>query len=155
MIDAEGNQVGVLDTSEALKTANDTGYDLVEVSPNANPPVCRLMDFGKFKYQQSKRQNVAKRHQKVIHVKEIKVRPHTEEHDLQYKIKNASKFLEGGDKVKINMTFTGREMIYRELGVSVLKDFCENLSDFGTIEQEIKDEGRTVTAILAPLKAKK
>lgn len=155
LIDADGKQVGVIDTSEALRIADDAGYDLVEVSPNAKPPVCRLMDFGKFKYQQSKRQNVAKKHQKIVHLKEIKVRPHTEEHDLKYKIRNAKKFLEGGDKVKVSVTFTGREMAYREIGVSLLKDFFEELKEVSTIEQEVKDEGRTVFTILAPVKVKK
>lgn len=155
LIDADGKQVGVIDTSEALRIADDAGYDLVEVSPNAKPPVCRLMDFGKFKYQQSKRQNVAKKHQKIVHLKEIKVRPHTEEHDLKYKIRNAKKFLEGGDKVKVSVAFTGREMAYREIGVSLLKDFFEELKEVSTIEQEVKDEGRTVFTILAPVKVKK
>lgn len=131
------------------------GMDLVEVSPKADPPVCRLMDFGKYKYQQSKRQHEAKKHQKVIHVKELKLRPKIEDHDLQFKVRNAIRFLEEGDKVKVNVMFMGREMAHKELGEVLLERFQEAVGDKGAVEQPIKSEGRIMYMILAPTKGSK
>ena len=128
--------------------------DLIEVSPHANPPVCRLMDYGKYKYQQSKRQHEAKKHQKVVHVKEIKLRPKTEEHDLHFKVNNALRFLEEGNKVKVTVMFRGREMTHRDIGISLLEKFQETIGEKGVIEQPLKDEGRSITLILAPSKIK-
>lgn len=134
--------------------ATESGLDLIEVSPNGNPPVCRLMDFGKYKYQQSKRKHEAKRHQKVVHLKEIKLRPKTEEHDLQFKIKNATRFLNDGDKVKITVVFRGREMTHRDIGRDLLIKFQEAIGEVGVVEQPLKDEGRSITLILGPNKRK-
>ncbi len=130
------------------------GLDLIEVSPHAKPPVCRLMDYGKYKYQLSKRQHEAKKHQKVVHVKEIKLRPKTEEHDLHFKLNNATRFLEDGDKVKVTVVFRGREMTHRDIGKTLLKKFQDLIGDKGIVEQPLKDEGRSITLILAPNKTK-
>ncbi len=154
LIDADGKQVGVLSIEEALTVADEEGLDLIEVSPNASPPVCRLMDYGKYKYQLNKRQHEARRHQKTIQVKEIKLRPKTEEHDFHFKLKNAIRFLSDGNKVKITIMFRGREVTHRDLGVVLLKKFQEAVGDYGIIEQPLKDEGRFITIVLAPSKAK-
>lgn len=128
--------------------------DLIEVSPHAAPPVCRLMDYGKYKYQQSKKQHEAKKHQKVIHVKEVKLRPKTEEHDLQFKLNNALRFLEDGNKVKVTVMFRGREITHREIGMTLLEKFQDLIGENGVVEQPLKDEGRSITLILAPNKLK-
>lgn len=154
VIGDEGEQIGVLSIDEALAKAASEGLDLIEVSPNGNPPVCRVMDFGKYKYQQSKRKHEAKKHQKVVHLKEIKLRPKTEEHDLQFKTKNAIRFLNEGNKVKITVMFRGREMTHRELGRDLLIKFQEIVGDAGVVEQPLKDEGRSITVILGSNKKK-
>ncbi|MBF0237235.1 MAG: translation initiation factor IF-3 [SAR324 cluster bacterium] len=152
LIDAEGNQLGVLSISDALQKAEIDGLDLVEVSPNAEPPVCRLMDYGKFKYQLSKKQHAAKKHQKVVHIKELKLRPKTEEHDLLYKVRNAIKFLEDGDKVKVNVVFMGRELTHKEIGELLLHRFIDLIGTAGIVEQSVRSEGRNMTIILSPKK---
>ena len=152
MIGAGGEQLGVVSTLEAMEKADAENLDLVEVSGNADPPVCRLMDYGKYKYQLSKRQHAAKKHQKVIHVKELKLRPKTEEHDLQFKVKNAQRFLEEGDKVKVSVVFMGREMAHKELGERLLDKFVKCVGEIGMLEQPAKNEGRNIALILAPLK---
>ncbi|MBF0280221.1 MAG: translation initiation factor IF-3 [SAR324 cluster bacterium] len=154
VISSEGEQVGILTIEEALEMAEDEGLDLIEVSPNARPPVCRLMDFGKYKYQQSKKLHDAKKHQKVVHVKEIKLRPKTEEHDLKFKLNNAVRFLGEGNKVKVTVMFRGREMSHRDIGSALLKKFQDSIGEKGIIEQPMKDEGRSITLILAPNKTK-
>lgn len=116
VIDADGRQVGIVPLKEAMRIAGEQGLDLVEVAPNANPPVCRVMNYGKFKYQQSKRTHEARKHQTVVHVKEVKVRPGTEEHDFQFKLRHVKRFLDEGNKVKISMLFRGREIAHPELG---------------------------------------
>ena len=154
LIDGEGGQVGVITVSDALIRAQSDGLDLVEVSPKADPPVCRLMDYGKFKYQQSKRQHAAKVHQKVIHLKEVKLRPKIEDHDLQFKVRNALRFLEEGDKVKVNVVFMGREMAHKDLGLVLIERFQNMIGENGIVEQPVRNEGRSMFMILAPSKKK-
>jgi len=121
LIGVDGEQIGVLTVEEALNMAREEGYDLVEVAPQASPPVCRIMDYGKYKYEQSKRAKEAKKHQHTIHVKEMKFRPKTEDHDYQFKLKHITAFLANGDKVKITVRFRGREMTHTELGMRILE----------------------------------
>jgi len=154
LIDGEGGQVGVITVADALIRAQSDGLDLVEVSPKADPPVCRLMDYGKFKYQQSKRQHAAKVHQKVIHLKEVKLRPKIEDHDLQFKVRNALRFLEEGDKVKVNVVFMGREMAHKDLGLVLIERFQNMIGENGIVEQPVRNEGRSMFMILAPSKKK-
>jgi translation initiation factor IF-3 len=142
----------VVPIEEARKKAQEAGLDLVEVASAADPPVCRIMDFGQFKYQQSKRAHQAKKHQKVIHLKEIKLRPRTEEHDFQFKLKHALEFVGEGDKVKVTVMFRGREMSHQELGVRLLQKFAEQAAEAAAIEVPAKMEGRTMSMVLAPKK---
>jgi translation initiation factor IF-3 len=151
VIDAEGEQLGVMETEKALAMAGDQGLDLVEVSPTARPPVCRIMDFGKFKYEQNKRQRESRKKQHTIQVKEVKFRPKTEEHDYQFKKRHAEEFLEKGYKVKITMMFRGRELDHRDLGMRMLHRLEEDLSETGTVERAAKFEGRLITMYMAPL----
>lgn len=150
MIDAEGNQVGVVPLREALETAETSGLDLVEVSPNVNPPVCRVMDYGRYKYQQNKKLQEAKKRQSVYQVKEIKIRPMTGEHDLQVKLRHIRRFLENRDKVKVSLMFRGREMAYQGLGAAVLERVAELTSDVANVEQTMRREGRRMFMVLAP-----
>lgn len=150
VIDADGNQMGVLATRDALTAAETAGLDLVEVAPTATPPVCRIMDYGKFKYQMSKKAKEAKKKQTVISVKEMKLRGKTEEHDFQFKLRNIKRFLEDGDKVKILIMFKGREITHTELGMGMLKRVAEELKDMATIETAPKLEGRSMTMVVAP-----
>jgi len=151
VIDEEGKQVGVISINEALRLAEDAGLDLVEVSPTADPPVCRIMDYGKFRYEQSKKQAEAKKKQTVIEIKEIKLRPKTEKHDLDFKIKNIRKFLEQKNKVKITLRFRGREIVYADSqGREVLGKIAETLEDVATIVQPPKMEGRQMVMFVAP-----
>ena len=155
MIGNDGEQLGVFPTHEALTLAEEQNQDLVEVAPNNNPPVCRIMDYGKFKYQQSKRAHEAKKKQKIIHVKEVKFRPNTDQHDYDFKLKHALRFLEAGDKVKVVVFFRGREIVHRENGQKLLKRVTETLEDIGLVEQEAKQEGKTLCVIFAPKPFKK
>jgi translation initiation factor IF-3 len=151
LIDAESNQVGVVPLKDALEMAEAAGLDLVEVAPQASPPVCRIMDYGKFKYQQSKKLQEAKKRQSGgYQVKEIKVRPMTGEHDLRVKLRNITRFLEKRDKVKVSIMFRGREMAYAEQGSAILKRIAEEISDLGNVEQEPRREGRHMFMVLAP-----
>lgn len=152
MIDAEGQQLGVVSIHEARKITEEAGLDLVEVSPEAKPPVCRIMDYGKYKFQMSKRKAAAKKKQKQIQIKEIKIRPGTEEADYQVKLRSISKFLENGDKAKVTVRFRGREMSHPELGLQLLQRMINELADFGVIEQHPKFEGRQIVMVLAPKK---
>ena len=152
MIGADGNQVGVVSIEEALEKAADAGLDLVEISPNVSPPVCRVMDFGKFLYEEAKRKQAAKKKQKQIHVKEVKFRPGTEVGDYNVKLRNLIKFLENGDKTKVTMRFRGREMAHREIGLELLKRVEADLAPYGTVEQEPKLEGRQMVMVLGPKK---
>ncbi len=150
LIGADGQQVGILPIKEALAHAAEANLDLVEVAPQANPPVCRIMDYGKFKYQQSKKQQEARRRQTTIQVKEVKVRPKIEEHDMAFKLKNIRRFLADNDKAKITMIFRGREMAHQDRGYAILRRMAEELADVAIVEQEPKMEGRTLFMIVAP-----
>ncbi len=150
VIDPDGNQVGVFPTDKALSAAKDFGLDLVEVSPNANPPVCKIMDYGRYKYEQTKKQQEAKKKQSTFQIKEIKVRPKTGDHDLDVKVGHIRRFLEKKDKVKVTLIFRGREITLTELGLEVLEKVAEETSDMAIIEQKPKFEGRTMVMILAP-----
>jgi len=152
VIDVNGEQLGVLSLTDALAEAAKAGLDLVEVSPTAAPPVCRIMDYGKFRYQQSKKIQVSKKSQTVIQVKEIRLRPKTEEHDLAVKIKHVKKFLEQHNKVKISMMFRGREIAYTEIGRKIMEDIKNTLADGCVIDQQPKLEGRSMVMILSPKK---
>ena len=155
LIGYDGEQLGVYLTQEALTLAEEQNQDLVEVAPNSDPPVCRIMDYGKFKYQQSKRAHEAKKKQKVIHVKEVKFRPNTDQHDYDFKLKHAFRFLEAGDKVKVVVFFRGREIVHRENGQKLLERVTETLEDIALVEQEAKQEGKTLCMIFAPKSLKK
>ena len=149
-IDPEGEQLGVLDTFDAIRKAEDFGLDLVEVRPNADPPVCKKLDYGKFKYEAQKRANEARKKQKIIEVKEIKLRPNIDEHDYQVKMRNVQKFLNAGDKVKVTLRFRGREMAHQELGANVLTRVREETDEFAKVEAMPKMEGRQMIMVLAP-----
>jgi translation initiation factor IF-3 len=150
LIDAQGNQVGIVPLREALETAESYGLDLVEVSPNVDPPVCRVMDYGRYKYQQNKKLQEAKKRQSGYQVKEIKIRPMTGEHDLHVKLRHIRRFLEHRDKVKVSLMFRGREMAYTELGAAVLQRIAELTSDVANVEQAMRREGRRMFMVLAP-----
>lgn len=147
----DGNQLGVMAISDALRMAREMGQDLVEVAPNAKPPVCRVMDYGKYKYQQSKRDAMAKKRQHQTQVKEVKLRPKIERHDFETKMRNARKFLGERDKVKVTVMFRGREMSHPQLGYELLQAVIAELTDIGQVEQNPSAEGRTITMLLSPL----
>ncbi len=150
LIGADGSQVGVMPIKEALALAEEAHLDLVEIAPQASPPVCRVMDYGKFKYQQSKKQQEARRRQTTIQVKEIKVRPKIEEHDMGFKLKNSRRFLAEGDKVKISVIFRGREIAHPDRGYRILTQMAEALADVGGVEQAPRLEGRNMSMIVTP-----
>jgi len=150
VIAPDGSQLGILPTEQALQTAYSQNLDLVEVAPEARPPVCRIMDYGKFRYEQSKKSREAKKKQTVIELKEIKLRPKTEEHDFQFKARHAERFLQEGNKAKITMMFRGREMARMDRGRVILGRFVETLKEVCVVEQAPKVEGRNMTLILAP-----
>jgi len=146
----DGQQLGIIPTSEALRIAQERGLDLVEVAAGAEPPVCRIMDFGKFKYQQQKKQQEARKKQTVIQLKEIKVRPKTDDHDYLTKLKHIRRFLEAGDRCKVTVFFRGREIVHKDRGLIILSRIVEDLGELAKTEQEPKSEGRTMTMLLAP-----
>ena len=148
----DGEQLGVVRTAEALQLSEQNDVDLVEIAPNASPPVCKLMDYGKFKYQEQKRQAEAKAKQKIIQVKEVKFRPGTDEGDYQVKLRNLTRFLEGGDKGKVTLRFRGREMAHQELGMRVLERVRDDLGDLCQVEAMPKLEGRQMVMVLSPRK---
>jgi len=150
LIGADGGQVGVISIQEAQKFAEEAELDLVEISPDADPPVCRVMDYGKFLFEQNKKRHAAKKKQKQIQVKEVKFRPTTEEGDYQVKLRNLMRFLGEGDKAKVTLRFRGREMAHQELGMKLLKRVEEDLADLGTVEQFPKMEGRQLIMVLSP-----
>ncbi len=149
-MDANGEQLGIVPISEALRIAQERGLDLVEVAPNARPVVCRLMDYGKFKYEQSKRERLARKRQKTVNIKELKMRPRIEDHDFEVKVRNAHRFLTDGDKVKATIMFRGREIVHADLGKKLLIRLAERLSDVAVVERQPKVEGRNMVMILAP-----
>ncbi len=151
---ATGEQLGIMPTREALRLAEEQHLDLVEVAPKAKPPVCRIMDFGRYRYEQQKREKEAKKKQKVITIKEVKLRPNIEQHDFDVKVKNALRFVEEGNKVKVTIMFRGREMSHQELGRDVLRRVSERLQELVLIERDVKMEGKNMIMILAPKASK-
>lgn len=151
LIDENGENHGVVSIAEALKIADDAGLDLIEISPQATPPVCKVLDYGKYKYEIQKRKNEAKKNQKVVNIKELKMRPAIDTHDYEVKLKQAKKFLAQGDKVKFTMRFKGREMSANDLGKEVLNKLIEDLEDMAKVDASPKVEGRQMTMLLSPL----
>jgi translation initiation factor IF-3 len=149
----DGEQLGIMAAEEALKVAVEAELDLVEIAPNADPPVCRIMDHGKFLFEENKKRHAAKKKQKQIQVKEIKFRPGTEIGDYQVKLRNLKRFLENGDRVKVTMRFRGREMAHQEIGLQLLKRVEEDLTELGTVEQYPRVEGRQMVMVIAPKKS--
>ena len=154
LIGAEGEQIGVVSIQEAMAAAEEAKLDLVEISPDAAPPVCRIMDYGKHLFEKKKQQAVARKNQKQIQIKEIKFRPGTEEGDYQVKLRNLIRFLSDGDKAKVSLRFRGREMAHQELGMELLKRVEADLAEYGTVEQHPKMEGRQLMMVIAPKKKK-
>ena len=150
VIGSDGSQLGLFSTDGALRLAEDEGFDLVEVSPTADPPVCKIMDYGKYKYQLSKKQHLNKKHQSVIHIKEVKFRPMTDDHDYDFKLKHIRRFITDKDKVKAVVVFKGREVSHSEHGAALLDRVIRDTSDLATVEQGFKMEGRAMNLILAP-----
>ncbi|OGP96422.1 MAG: translation initiation factor IF-3 [Deltaproteobacteria bacterium RBG_19FT_COMBO_46_9] len=150
MISSEGKQLGIMPVEEALNVAFEEGLDLVEVASNADPPVCRIMDYGKYKYQTSKKVQEARKKGKAFQIKEIKFRPHTDEHDLDYKIRNLKRFLAKKNRVKLTVMFKGREYAYQEAGIELLNRVANEVAREGAIDQEARLEGRNVTMVLVP-----
>ncbi|MGH7262989.1 MAG: translation initiation factor IF-3 [Candidatus Rokuibacteriota bacterium] len=150
VVSPEGEQLGVLPISQALEQAVQRGLDLVEVAPEANPPVCRIMDFGKYKYLQARRQKEARKKQTIIQVKEVKMGPKTDAHDFDFKAKHIRRFLEDGNKAKVTVRFKGREMAHTELGWKILNRMAQTVSDLAVIEHHPRMEGRMLTMILSP-----
>lgn len=152
LISSTGEQLGIVSTRQAMSMAEEEDIDLVEISPNATPPVCKLMDFGKFKYEQSKKRDEAKKKQKQVQIKEVKFRPGTDDGDYNIKMRNIQRFLADGDKVKITLRFRGREMAHQQLGAQLLKRVQEDLVEVGAVEQFPKMEGRQMVMMVAPKK---
>ena len=151
VIGSEGNNLGVMQLKQAIQMAKDEGLDLIEISPNANPPVCKIMDMGKYKYDLQKKANQAKKKQKIVSLKEIKLRPGTETHDYNFKIKNAKKFISKGNKVKFTVKFKGREMQHTDLGKELMDKIIEETKDVAKVESKPKFEGRQMVMIIQPL----
>ena len=151
----DGENVGVVPTQEALRIATERGLDLVEVAPNANPPVCRVMDFGKFQYERAKKEREARKQQKQVEVKEIRLRPKTDDHHRSFKVRDARRWLEDGMKVKVRIRFRGREITYPEIARDMLKEVAQELEDVAVVEQAPNMEGRTMLMVLAPATEKK
>jgi len=152
VIDAQGRQVGILSRQEALEMAQDADLDLVEVSPTADPPVCRIMDYGKFLFEQNKKAHAARRKQKQIQIKEVKFRPGTEEGDYQVKLRNLIRFLQEGDKAKVTLRFRGREMVHQDVGRELLNRVQQDLAPYGQVEQMPQMEGRQMVMLIGPKK---
>ena len=154
VISSTGKQLGIISIREALNHAEDEGFDLVEVSPDAKPPVCKIIDYGKLKYKEQKSKKEAKKKQKTIEVKEIKMRPGIDTHDYQVKVKALSKFIAGGNKVKVSMRFRGREMEHQNLGVDLLKRLIEQVKEYAKVEVPPKNEGKQIMMVLVPFNEK-
>ena len=150
LVAQDGQMVGIVPRNEALAMAADAGLDLVEIAPNADPPVCKVLDFGKFKYEEQKKKNEARKKQKVIEVKEIKLRPSIDDHDYDVKMRSMTKFIEEGDKVKVTMRFRGRELAHQELGMDVLMRVKTDLDEVAKVEQFPRMEGRQMTMVISP-----
>ncbi len=152
LIDVDGTMIGIVSAREAQLKANERELDLVKISPNANPPVCKIMDYGKFLYEQNKREKEARKKQTIIEVKEIRLSAKIEEHDFGFKVKNAIKFLQDGDKVKVSIRFRGREIAYSALGREVMLKFADTVKEYGKVERQPVMEGRTMSMIIVPNK---
>ncbi|MDR1735446.1 MAG: translation initiation factor IF-3 [Oscillospiraceae bacterium] len=152
LIGDDGEQLGVMPSKDALKIARDKDLDLVKIAPKAIPPVCRIMDYGKFRFEQSKRDKEARKNQKIVEIKEIRLSPGIDVHDFNFKMKNAKRFLEDGDKVKVSIRFRGREMAHTSIGEAQLKKFAEGLSDLSSVEKSPKLDGRNMSMFLSPKK---
>ena len=155
LIDAGGEQLGIMSAQKALEVAIERGMDLVKIAPQAQPPVCRVMDYGKFRFEQAKREKEARKNQRVMEIKEIRLSPGIDVNDLNVKVGHARRFLKGGDKVKVSVRFRGREVTHSSIGLELLKRFAEQCSEFGTIEKQPKLEGRHMHMFLAPIKKEK
>ena len=151
VISSDGENLGILNTNEAINKAKNEGLDLIEIAPNANPPVCKIMDMGKFKYDAQKKANLAKKKQKIISLKEIKMRPVTETHDYEFKVKNAKKFISKGDKVKFTIRFKGRELQHSHLGNELMGKIKEDMKDIGRVELQPKFDGKQMIMVIQPL----
>jgi len=149
-VDEDGTQLGILATSEAIRITEEKGLDLVEVAPMAKPPVCRLMDYGKYQYQKSKKANLAKKKQQFVQVKEVKLRPNTDKHDFDFKLHHAERFLKSANKVKVTVRFRGREVVHADRGKKILEMFADRVSEIGSVETMPTREGRAMIMILAP-----
>lgn len=150
VIDSNGEQIGIMPIKKALKLAQEKQLDLVKVAPQAKPPVCRIMDYGKYKYEQSKKEKEARKKQKIINIKEIRMSPKIEEHDFQVRVRNAQRFINDGDKVKVTIRFRGREIAHTDLGQGVLEKMAEELRDIALVEKKPKVEGKNMVMILSP-----
>ena len=150
LIDEDGNQLGVVSSKDALNLAHERDLDLVKIAPQANPPVCKIMNYSKYKFDQAKREKEAKKKQKIVEVKEVRMTPNTEEHDLNTKVQSAIKFLSKGDKVKVSVRFRGRELSRTEIGKVVLDEFAERISEYGEIDKAPKMEGRSMVMFVTP-----
>jgi len=150
VIASDGEQLGVMPVRQALLRAEDAGLDLVEIAPKANPPVCKIIDYGKFRYHQTKKEKESKKSQHQVKVKEIKLKPNIDVHDLNTKMKQAKEFIQKGNKVKLTCTFRGREMLHTDLGRKVIEKFCEELGDIAVKESPVKPMGRTISTTIAP-----
>ena len=155
LIDAGGEQLGIMSAQKALEVAIERGMDLVKIAPQAQPPVCRIMDYGKFRFEQAKREKEARKNQRVMEIKEIRLSPGIDVNDLNVKVGHARRFLKDGDKVKVSVRFRGREVTHSSIGLELLKRFAEQCSEFGTIEKQPKLEGRHMHMFLAPIKKEK
>ncbi len=154
VIDVDGSQLGVFTVKDALKVAAERGQDLIEIAPQAKPPVCKIIDYGKFRYEKQKREKIQRKNQTVSVLKEIRLHPNTDVHDFEFKAKHAINFLEEGNKVKVSVMFKGREMAYTEQGEDLLNRFIEKVEDIAKVESPIKMEGRNMNVILVPSKSK-
>ena len=152
LIGAQGEQLGIMSAEEALKVAAEHDLDLVKIAPGSNPPVCKVMDYGKFKYETQKKKQEAKKRQTVVQIKEIKVRPKTDDHDFETKVRHIKRFLEDGDRVKVTVFFRGREIVHKDRGIEILERIVKDLEDVGKVEQEPRAEGRTLQMLVVPKK---
>ena len=152
LIGVDGSQLGIYGNADAQRIAEDQNLDLVEIAPNAEPPVCRIMDYGKFKYEQQKKKQEAKKRQSVVQIKEIKVRPKTDDHDYETKLRHIRRFLEDGDRCKVTVFFRGREIVHKDRGISILERVVQDLADVAKVDQEPRAEGRTLQMLLVPKK---
>ena len=154
VVDADGSQLGIMSTKQALSLALEKGLDLVDIAPQASPNVCRIMDYGKYRYEQAKRENEARKNQKTVEVKEVRMSMNIDTHDFETKVNQANKFLKGGDKVKVSVRFRGREMAHTDLGRDLLDRFKDACAEFGAVDKPAKMEGRSLAIFMAPKAAK-